>query len=145
RTPLNGIVGLSRRLLESKLSKQQHGWANTIFSSAETLGNIFNDIIDLDKIDRQDLDIVYHNVSLQQFINDIANFAELLCQQKGLQFNLSCKGDTDVYLRLDPARLRQVLWNLLNNAVKFTANGAVSLFCQLNDNRLNFVVEDTGI
>jgi two-component system aerobic respiration control sensor histidine kinase ArcB len=145
RTPLNGIVGLSRRLLESKLSKQQHGWANTIFSSAETLGNIFNDIIDLDKIDRQDLDIVYHNVSLQQFINDIANFAELLCQQKGLQFNLSCKGDTDVYLRLDPTRLRQVLWNLLNNAVKFTANGAVSLFCQLNDNRLNFVVEDTGI
>lgn len=145
RTPLNGVVGLSRRLLESKLSKQQHGWANTIFSSAETLGNIFNDIIDLDKIDRQDLDIVYHNVSLQQFINDIANFAELLCQQKGLQFNLSCKGDTDVYLRLDPTRLRQVLWNLLNNAVKFTANGAVSLFCQLNDNRLNFVVEDTGI
>lgn len=145
RTPLNGIVGLSRRLLESKLSKQQHGWANTIFSSAETLGNIFNDIIDLDKIDRQDLDIVYHNVSLQQFINDIANFAELLCQQKGLQFNLSCKGDTDVYLRLDPTRLRQVLWNLLNNAVKFTANGSVSLFCQLNDNRLNFVVEDTGI
>lgn len=145
RTPLNGIVGLSRRLLESKLSKQQHGWANTIFSSAETLGNIFNDIIDLDKIDRQDLDIVYHNVSLQQFINDIANFAELLCQQKGLQFNLSCKGDTDVYLRLDPTRLRQVLWNLLNNAVKFTANGAVSLFCQLNDNQLNFVVEDTGI
>ena len=145
RTPLNGIVGLSRRLLESKLSKQQHGWANTIFSSAETLGNIFNDIIDLDKIDRQDLDIVYHNVSLQQFINDIANFAELLCQQKGLQFNLSCKGNTDVYLRLDPTRLRQVLWNLLNNAVKFTANGSVSLFCQLNDNRLNFVVEDTGI
>lgn len=147
RTPLNGIVGLSRRLLESKLSKQQHGWANTIFSSAETLGNIFNDIIDLDKIDRQDLDIVYHSVSLRQFINDIANFAELLCQQKGLQFKLSCEGELDVYLRLDPTRLRQVLWNLLNNAVKFTASGSVSLYCKLDavDNQLYFTIEDTGI
>jgi len=147
RTPLNGIVGLSRRLLESKLSKQQHGWANTIFSSAETLGNIFNDIIDLDKIDRQDLDIVYHSVSLRQFINDIANFAELLCQQKGLEFKLSCDGELDVYLRIDPTRLRQVLWNLLNNAVKFTASGSVSLYCKLDavNNRLHFNIEDTGI
>ena len=147
RTPLNGIVGLSRRLLETKLSKQQHGWANTIFSSAETLGNIFNDIIDLDKIDRQDLDIVYQSVSLRQFINDIANFAELLCQQKGLQFTLQCDGPLDINLKLDPTRLRQVLWNLLNNAVKFTASGEISLHCQLDTaaGRLHFSVQDTGI
>lgn len=147
RTPLNGIVGLSRRLLESKLTKQQHGWANTIFSSAETLGNIFNDIIDLDKIDRQDLDIVYQSVSLRQFINDIANFAELLCQQKGLAFELNCEGDTELYLRLDPTRLRQVLWNLLNNAVKFTAAGRVALTCKVapEKSELVFLVSDTGI
>ncbi|MDP5143818.1 ATP-binding protein [Rheinheimera baltica] len=147
RTPLNGIVGLSRRLLESRLTKQQHGWANTIFSSAETLGNIFNDIIDLDKIDRQDLDIVYQSVALKQFISDIANFAELLCQQKGLQFKLTCQGDLDVFLRLDPTRLRQVLWNLLNNAVKFTANGLVSLHCEIDsaEHELHFLIEDTGI
>ncbi|HBN88721.1 MAG TPA: aerobic respiration two-component sensor histidine kinase ArcB, partial [Rheinheimera sp.] len=143
----NGIVGLSRRLLETKLSKQQHGWANTIFSSAETLGNIFNDIIDLDKIDRQDLDIVYQSVSLKQFINDIANFAELLCQQKGLQFTLQCDGPLDINLKLDPTRLRQVLWNLINNAVKFTASGEISLHCQLDTEagRLHFSVQDTGI
>lgn len=147
RTPLNGIVGLSRRLLESKLSKQQHGWANTIFSSAETLGNIFNDIIDLDKIDRQDLDIVYQTVALAPFINDIANFAELLCQQKGLTFELSCQSEVELHLRLDPTRLRQVLWNLLNNAVKFTATGRVSLTCRLDkaNMQLEFVVTDTGI
>ena len=147
RTPLNGIVGLSRRLLESKLSKQQHGWANTIFSSAETLGNIFNDIIDLDKIDRQDLDIVYQTVALAPFINDIANFAELLCQQKGLKFELSCQSEIELHLRLDPTRLRQVLWNLLNNAVKFTASGSVSLACRLDQAsmQLEFVVTDTGI
>ncbi len=147
RTPLNGIVGLSRRLLESKLTKQQYSWANTIFSSAETLGNIFNDIIDLDKIDRQDLDIVYQSVALKPFINDIANFAELLCQQKGLQFNLQVAALDDVYLRLDPTRLRQVLWNLLNNAVKFTSSGSVSLSCQLSSqcDELSFEVSDTGI
>ncbi|MEH8016380.1 ATP-binding protein [Rheinheimera muenzenbergensis] len=147
RTPLNGIVGLSRRLLESKLTKQQHGWANTIFSSAETLGNIFNDIIDLDKIDRQDLDIVYQSLSLRQFINDIANFAELLCQQKGLAFELHCEGNVELYLRLDPTRLRQVLWNLLNNAVKFTAAGQVALTCKVDTEKseLMFQVSDTGI
>ncbi|MBZ9612613.1 ATP-binding protein [Rheinheimera maricola] len=147
RTPLNGIVGLSRRLLESKLTKQQNGWANTIFSSAETLGNIFNDIIDLDKIDRRDLDIVYQSIGIKQFISDIANFAELLCQQKGLKFVLSCSGELDGYLQLDPTRLRQVLWNLLNNAVKFTSTGSISLNCELNTagQQLRFVIQDTGI
>ncbi len=148
RTPLNGIVGLSRRLLDSQLGEPQQGWANTIFSSAETLGNIFNDIIDLDKIDRQDLDIVYQSVHVQSFINDIANFAELICQQKGLQFNLQCDGELDIYLKLDATRLRQVLWNLLNNAVKFTSQGLVSLHCQFLTQpqmRLAFSVIDTGI
>ncbi len=74
------------RLLESPLSAEQRSWSNTIFSSAETLGNIFNDIIDLDKIDRQDLDIVYQSVQLSDFVHDICNFAHLICQQKGLNF-----------------------------------------------------------
>lgn len=149
RTPLNGIVGLTRRLLETELAPEQRSWANTIFSSAETLGNIFNDIIDLDKIDRQDLDIVYQSIKLDQFIGDIANFAELICQQKGLQFSLQQVGELAVFVRLDPTRVRQVLWNLINNAVKFTAKGEVRLYCefsQLNDAaELIFMVSDTGI
>ena len=149
RTPLNGIVGLTRRLLQTSLSEEQRSWANTIFSSAETLGNIFNDIIDLDKIDRQDLDIACQSVDLHQFIGDIANFAELICQQKGLQFKLQLAGDFQVFARLDPTRVRQVLWNLLNNAVKFTAKGTVSLDCQFVSDatpcQLIFIVSDTGI
>jgi two-component system aerobic respiration control sensor histidine kinase ArcB len=147
RTPLNGIVGLSRRLLDSTLGPEQHSWANTIFSSAETLGNIFNDIIDLDKIDRQDLDIVFQSIPIQGFLNDIANFAELICQQKGLSFVLSCQGDMDTYLKIDATRLRQVLWNLLNNAVKFTAQGQITLECALSTNptQLLLKVQDTGI
>lgn len=149
RTPLNGIVGLTRRLLQTSLSDEQRSWSNTIFSSAETLGNIFNDIIDLDKIDRQDLDIAYQSINLAQFIGDIANFAELICQQKGLQFKLQQVGDFLVFARLDPTRVRQVLWNLLNNAVKFTAKGSVNLYCEfgadLDPCTLIFMVSDTGI
>lgn len=145
RTPLNGIVGLSRRLLSSHLSAEQHSWANTIFTSAETLGNIFNDIIDLDKIDRQDLDIVYQSVHLPQFLDDMANFAQLICQQKGLAFTLTTESGFEPYVMLDPTRLRQVLWNLLNNAVKFTKQGEVRLHCKVRQQHLLLQVSDTGI
>lgn len=149
RTPLNGIVGLTRRLLQTELASSQRSWANTIFSSAETLGNIFNDIIDLDKIDRQDLDIVYQSVSLSQFIGDIANFAELICQQKELKFQLEWQATFHGHVRLDPTRVRQILWNLLNNAVKFTAKGQITLAVDFDssaaDLRLKFAIIDTGI
>jgi len=157
RTPLNGIVGLTRRIIESELSIEQRSWANTIFSSAETLGNIFNDIIDLDKIDRQDLDILLQDIDIEQFISDIANFAGLICQQKGLTFVLDVTSPLRGYYQLDPTRVRQVLWNLLNNAVKFTARGSVTLQVSIatpsglaaapskDSQVLEFKIVDTGI
>ncbi|MEE2022685.1 MULTISPECIES: ATP-binding protein [Alkalimonas] len=148
RTPLNGIVGLTRRLLDSDLTEVQRSWGQTIFTSAETLGNIFNDIIDLDKIDRQDLDILYQSVELNSFVIDIQNFAELICQQKGLEFELDAQIPADCYLQLDPTRVRQVLWNLINNAVKFTSQGKIRLYCELlqhETNQLLLQVIDTGI
>ena len=148
RTPLNGIVGLTRMLLDTELDKQQRSWCNTVFSSAETLGNIFNDIIDLDKIDREQLDIVADSVNVADFINDVVNFAGLIAEQKGLDFNITRKGTLDVYASLDPTRLRQVVWNLINNAVKFTQQGHVELECR-RENRpdgpwLVMRVSDTG-
>lgn len=148
RTPLNGIVGLTRRLLDSKLSMQQRSWGQTIFTSAETLGYIFNDIIDLDKIDRQDLDILYQSIEFNSFITDIDNFAELICQQKGLKFEVKQHLPDPCYLHLDPTRIRQVLWNLLNNAVKFTSHGVIRLSCELlqhDTTQLQLKVSDTGI
>ncbi|WP_440053965.1 aerobic respiration two-component sensor histidine kinase ArcB [Pseudoalteromonas sp. T1lg65] len=149
RTPLNGIVGLTRMLLDTELSSQQKSWCNTIFSSAETLGNIFNDIIDLDKIDREQLDIAADSINLSDFINDIVNFAGLIADQKGLDFTINRSGMLDVYALLDPTRLRQILWNLINNAVKFTHRGGVTLECA-RENRdsgpwLSISVIDTGM
>ncbi|MCK8102820.1 aerobic respiration two-component sensor histidine kinase ArcB [Pseudoalteromonas sp. 2CM36K] len=129
RTPLNGIVGLTRMLLDTELNKQQRSWCNTVFSSAETLGNIFNDIIDLDKIDREQLDIAANEINVSDFINDVVNFAGLIAEQKELSFEVKRSGMLDIYALLDPTRLRQVVWNLINNAVKFTQQGSVILDC----------------
>ena len=99
------------------------------FSSAETLGNIFNDIIDLDKIDREQLDIAANEINVSDFINDVVNFAGLIAEQKELSFEVKRSGMLDIYALLDPTRLRQVVWNLINNAVKFTQQGSVTLDC----------------
>ncbi len=129
RTPLNGIVGLTRMLMDTELNQEQRSWCNTVFSSAETLGNIFNDIIDLDKIDRHQLDIACESVNIADFLNDVINFGGLIAQQKDLEFKVAQEGEMDVYAKIDPTRLRQVLWNLINNAVKFTAKGQIYLSC----------------
>ncbi|MGO2477178.1 MAG: aerobic respiration two-component sensor histidine kinase ArcB [Pseudoalteromonas sp.] len=148
RTPLNGIVGLTRMLLDTELDKDQRSWCNTVFSSAETLGNIFNDIIDLDKIDREQLDIMTDSINVSDFINDVVNFAGLIAEQKSLEFEIKRKGMLDVYAQLDPTRLRQVVWNLINNAVKFTQKGKVELECRREDRAdgpwLVMSVHDTG-
>ncbi|BED88184.1 MULTISPECIES: aerobic respiration two-component sensor histidine kinase ArcB [unclassified Pseudoalteromonas] len=148
RTPLNGIVGLTRMLLDTELNKQQRSWCNTVFSSAETLGNIFNDIIDLDKIDREQLDIATDSINVSDFINDVVNFAGLIAEQKELEFSIERNGILDVYALLDPTRLRQVVWNLINNAVKFTQQGEVKLTCSREERSdgpwLELKISDTG-
>lgn len=149
RTPLNGIVGLTRMLLDTDLSDEQKSWCNTVFSSAETLGNIFNDIIDLDKIDREQLDIACESINLSDFLNDVINFGGVISQQKELEFKVEQQGELDVFAQLDPTRLRQVLWNLINNAVKFTDAGGVS-FTSIREYRkgspwLMIEVADSGI
>ena len=148
RTPLNGIVGLTRMLLDTELNKQQRSWCNTVFSSAETLGNIFNDIIDLDKIDREQLDIATDSINVSDFINDVVNFAGLIAEQKELEFSIERNGTLDVYALLDPTRLRQVVWNLINNAVKFTQHGEVKLTCSREERNdgpwFELKISDTG-
>lgn len=149
RTPLNGIVGLTRMLLDSQLDEQQRSCARTVFSSAETLGNIFNDIIDLDKVDRNEVDIVREPVFLHDFANDILNFGSLIAEQKGLKFDFTMNGDVDMYISLDPTRLRQVLWNLINNAVKFTQSGSVAFtldsYIEGEQHFVRYMVRDTGV
>ena len=144
RTPLNGIIGLSRILLDDKLTEQQN-YLNTINLSAVSLGHIFSDIIDLDKIDSKRIELNIQPCDFHSLLNDFYNFGTLMAEQKELKFSLKLDDNLPNWLYLDRARLSQILWNLISNAVKFTDKGEVILRVQkMQDNQYQFSVTDTG-
>ncbi|MGL6258381.1 aerobic respiration two-component sensor histidine kinase ArcB [Vibrio sp. WXL210] len=149
RTPLNGIVGLSRMLLDTQLDKEQRKHLQTINVSAITLGNIFNDIIDMDKFDRSKLELLPAPVNFEDLVVEIENIAALMAEQKGLRFNLERLSDLPSMIEVDGTRLRQVLWNLISNAMKFTKEGgvvmSVSAALQAERAQITIEIEDTGI
>jgi two-component system aerobic respiration control sensor histidine kinase ArcB len=150
RTPLNGIVGLSRMLLDEQLSEEQRKHLKTIHMSAITLGNIFNDIVDLDKLDRRRLNLVSNKIDMVDFISDLESLAFIQAEQKGLTLDFVQQGTLPIVIEADDTRLRQVLWNLVTNAVKFTDKGGVTIrcFCEQDEAlnaRLCFEVQDSGI
>ncbi|MDF5276508.1 histidine kinase dimerization/phospho-acceptor domain-containing protein, partial [Vibrio parahaemolyticus] len=125
RTPLNGIVGLSRMLLDSPLTEEQRKHMQTINVSAITLGNIFNDIIDMDKFDRRKLELLPAPLNFEDFVAEIESISALMAEQKGLRFDLERLSDLPKAIEVDATRLRQVIWNLVSNAMKFTKEGGV--------------------
>lgn len=144
RTPLNGIVGLSRILLDTELTAEQEKYLKTIHVSAVTLGNIFNDIIDMDKMERRKVQLDNQPVDFTSFLADLENLSALQAQQKGLRFNLEPTLPLPHQVITDGTRLRQILWNLISNAVKFTQQGQVTVRYDEGD-MLHFEVEDSGI
>ncbi|MFT0098745.1 aerobic respiration two-component sensor histidine kinase ArcB [Salmonella enterica] len=148
RTPLNGIVGLSRILLDTDLTAEQEKYLKTIHVSAVTLGNIFNDIIDMDKMERRkvQLDLDNQPVDFTSFMADLENLSGLQAQQKGLRFVLEPTLPLPHKVITDGTRLRQILWNLISNAVKFTQQGQVTVRARYDEgDMLHFEVEDSGI
>lgn len=150
RTPLNGIVGLSRMLRDTTLTDEQFNWVSTIYASGITLGNIFNDIVDLDKLDRDRLELSLKTVSIKEFTLELKSIIELIAADKALTFTAEVIDPMPAQVEADGTRLRQVLWNLLFNAVKFTQKGKVSLTVEagLPDagiTKVKFKIQDTGI
>ncbi|RJT46463.1 aerobic respiration two-component sensor histidine kinase ArcB [Rahnella woolbedingensis] len=146
RTPLNGIVGLSRILLDTELDKEQHSYLKTIHVSAITLGNIFNDIIEMDKIERRKVQLDNQPVDFTEFLSDLENLSGLLAQPKGLKFVMEPDLPLPRSITTDGTRLRQILWNLIGNAVKFTREGEIVLSVHYEPNdMLRFVVCDSGM
>ncbi|HCP3761904.1 TPA: aerobic respiration two-component sensor histidine kinase ArcB [Escherichia coli] len=146
RTPLNGIVGLSRILLDTELTAEQEKYLKTIHVSAVTLGNIFNDIIDMDKMERRKVELDNQPVDFTSFLADLENLSVLQAQQKGLRFNLEPTLPLPHQVITDGTRLRQILWNLISNAVKFTQQGQVTVRVRYDEgDMLHFEVEDSGI
>ncbi|MGB7800543.1 aerobic respiration two-component sensor histidine kinase ArcB [Buttiauxella sp.] len=147
RTPLNGIVGLSRILLDTELNPEQTNYLKTIHVSAITLGNIFNDIIDMDKLERRKVQLDNQPIDFTSFLADLENLSGLQAQQKGLKLEMNPTLPLPHKVVTDGTRLRQILWNLISNAVKFTPKGGLVAVrvCYEEENIMRFEVQDSGI
>jgi signal transduction histidine kinase/CheY-like chemotaxis protein len=128
RTPMTGIMGMVKLLLSSNLNKQQHDYALTIQESSDAMLALLNDILDFEKIQRGKLDLEYISFDLHRIIHGVVNLMSGHATDK--KITLSARMDEDVprFVKGDPTRLRQVLLNLMGNAIKFTQQGGVTLF-----------------
>ncbi|OPY89295.1 MAG: Autoinducer 2 sensor kinase/phosphatase LuxQ [Syntrophus sp. PtaU1.Bin208] len=151
RTPMNGVIGFLELLQrEEQLTGQQRQYVDTAISSGETLLQLINDILDFSKIEAGKMEISMTDLNLVSLVQEVAEFFRQPAQRKGLKMVVSIEDELPSALRGDPVRLRQVLVNLLGNAVKFTRQGGIFLTVSLAEEEedsvlVRFEVKDTGI
>ncbi|MFN0182727.1 MAG: ATP-binding protein, partial [Aquabacterium sp.] len=146
RTPMNGVIGMSGLLLRSRLDAEQRDHAQTIRDSAESLLGIINDILDFSKIEAGRMELEDQPFDLRECVRLALGLVSVRAREKGLQLDGHFDADVPAVVSGDAARLRQVLLNLLGNAVKFTDQGSVRLRVSMpSAGRLQFEVIDTGI
>ncbi|MDR1872733.1 MAG: response regulator [Deltaproteobacteria bacterium] len=146
RTPMNAIIGISEILTNDKeLSESAVSYVNDIKQAGGALLNIINDILDLSKLELGRMKLTEVDFSLEEFLGNIRAMASFLAKDKQLAFNNQTQGTLPDYLYGDDVRLRQILINIIGNAIKFTSKGSVTLKTIAWDNRLVFEVTDTGL
>jgi len=150
RTPMNGVIGLTSMLLDTDLNEEQHRFASLVKSSGMALLTLINDILDFSKIEAGKMDIEWIEFHLSDLVHEILEVMQFQAGSKGLTFRHEMPDRLPKSLRGDPSRLRQVLINLINNAIKFTTQGEVFLkiewVSQSEDGVImRFQVEDTGV
>ncbi len=153
RTPLNGVIGFTDLLLRTKLDATQTQYMSAVYQSANSLLDIINDILDFSKIEAGKLDLDIERSDLLEIGNQVADVVTYQAHQKNLEVLLNIAPDVPRFIWADSIRLRQVLVNLLGNAVKFTKEGEIELKVQvlpnieesLEETRFHFSVRDTGI
>jgi PAS domain S-box-containing protein len=146
RTPLNGILGYAHILKQDKnlTSKQQNG-LDIIQQCGEHLLTLINDILDFSKIEARKMEIHLNDFHFPKFLNNIAEIFRIRAKQKNISFSYESLSLLPTFVRGDEQKLRQVLINLLGNAVKFTESGGVVLKVGYHEEKIRFQVEDTGI
>ncbi len=150
RTPMNGVIGMTALLLETSLTDEQCDQARTIKSSADALLTVINDILDFSKIESGKMTVEQTPFDLRVVMAEVADLLQPRAQEKGITLSSSFPFDLPRRLQGDPVRLRQVLMNLVGNAVKFTLQGGVRLSAEWRADSspniaLTLTVQDTGI
>ena len=149
RTPFNGVMGFLSLLSKTKLSAEQADLVNVANDSAHHLSQLLNDILDLSALESGKLSLSKEAVHLAGFLRGIEATFQPLAAQKGLQFELKSEIEEDLWVHSDSTRKRQILFNLIHNAIKFTQQGKVTLHARTVDQAqqrcLELRVEDTGI
>jgi len=150
RTPMNGILGMTELLRQTALNAQQQRFADAVYQSGEHLLAIINDVLDLSKIEAGKIDIECIHFNLRQLVEDLGCLFAQPAEAKGLEMVCSVPHDLPVAVIGDPVRVRQILTNLVNNAVKFTSRGDILIRVRLLDEtaqqaRFRFEVQDSGI
>ena len=150
RTPMNGVLGMLELLIDTQLNEEQREFAQTAASSANALLVLINDILDFSKIEAGKLDIENIGFDLRVLLSEVSDILALRAREKVLELTCLVEPGVPSLLTGDPGRLRQVLLNLVGNAVKFTAQGEVAIAIDLcyedtQQVRLRFSVRDTGI
>ena len=150
RTPMNGVLGMTDLLLDTELNPEQLEYAGLVKTSAESLLTILNDILDFSKIEAGRLELESIEFDLRESLAAAFKPLALRARQKGLELTCDIRPEVPEHLIGDPGRLRQIIVNLVGNAVKFTERGEVGLRVSVDSNaqdglQLHFVVQDTGI
>ncbi|MCP4438992.1 MAG: response regulator [Aureispira sp.] len=147
RTPLNAIIGYISIIDKSNLNQEQLDQLNTIQRSSKHLSNIINDVLDLSKIEAHQLHISNAPCNLLELLHDSASVAKGMIShwQKPIDFKIYIEPDVPPVVLLDQTRLKQILYNVLSNAVKFTNKGYVHCSVQTKEQQLHIQIEDTGI
>ena len=151
RTPLNGVIGMGRLLLDTNLSKQQRRYAELALVSGETLLGLINDVLDFSKIDAGKMALAIADFNLKALLEGVGEIMKLQAARGNLDLTWSIAPGTPLLLRGDAGRIRQVLANLVSNAVKFTERGHVRILAEKVPREgepgatVRFAVSDTGI
>ncbi len=150
RTPMNGIMGMSELLLNTNLTSKQSSYTKTVIRSSEALLELIDDILDFSKIESGRMELESVVFDLQLLMEDVVDLLSIKTREKGVELILRYKAETPRYVTGDPVRVRQIIYNLAGNAIKFTAEGHVLIEVgviafEYDKVEIKIAVEDTGL
>ncbi len=147
RTPMNGIVGFAKLLQKPGITENKMiHYIKVIVDSSNQLLNIVNDILDISRIETGQIEIFKEQTDIYELLNETVSFFALKADEKNLQIDFNCElSERNSIVNIDKGKLKQILFNLVSNALKYTEKGSINIICKLKNEMLEFAVNDTGI